>query len=114
MKIVLTHSELEDMLFNTVLQSHMSMMTQISIFLDQMLKLNQQHLTNQIDVKNIGRNIQARRRKNNLTQQQLAEEIGINFQNLSKIERGVHFPTFDTLEKIMKVLDLTPNELFLE
>ena len=29
----------------------------------------------------------------------------------SKIERGVNFPTFDTLEKIMDVLGVMPNEL---
>ena len=27
------------------------------------------------------------------------------------IERGVNYPTFDTLEKIMDVLGVTPNEL---
>ena len=32
-------------------------------------------------------------------------------QSLSKIERGVNYPTFDTLEKIMDVLGVTPNEL---
>ena len=32
-------------------------------------------------------------------------------QSLSKIERGVNYPTFDTLEKIMDVLEVTPNEL---
>ena len=32
-------------------------------------------------------------------------------QSLSKIERGVNYPTFDTLEKIIDVLGVTPNEL---
>ena len=27
------------------------------------------------------------------------------------LERGVNYPTFDTLEKIMDVLEVTPNEL---
>ena len=43
--------------------------------------------------------------------QELADKIGINMQSLSKIERGVNYPTFDTLEKIMDVLGVTPNEL---
>ena len=46
-----------------------------------------------------------------MKQQELADRIGINMQSLSKIERGVNYPTFDTLEKIMEVLDVTPNEL---
>ena len=37
-------------------------------------------------------------------QQELADKIGINMQSLSKIERGVNYPTFDTLEKIMALL----------
>ena len=46
-----------------------------------------------------------------MKQQELADKIGINMQSLSKIERGVNYPTFDTLEKIMDVLGVTPNEL---
>lgn len=46
-----------------------------------------------------------------MKQQELADAIGINMQSLSKIERGVNYPTFDTLEKIMDVLEVTPNEL---
>ncbi|WP_154889073.1 helix-turn-helix domain-containing protein [Longibaculum muris] len=46
-----------------------------------------------------------------MNQQELADAIGINMQSLSKIERGVNFPTFDTLEKITSVLGVTPNEL---
>ena len=37
-----------------------------------------------------------------MKQQELADKIGINMQSLSKIERGVNYPTFDTLEKIMR------------
>ena len=33
------------------------------------------------------------------------------YTSLSKIERGVNYPTFDTLEKIMDVLGVPPNEL---
>ena len=46
-----------------------------------------------------------------MKQQELADAIGINMQSLSKIERGVNYPTFHTLEKIMDVLEVTPNEL---
>ena len=59
----------------------------------------------------LGENIQTIRKHRKMKQQELADKIGINMQSLSKIERGVNYPTFDTLEKIMDVLGVTPNEL---
>lgn len=59
----------------------------------------------------LGQNIQTIRKLEGLTQQELANQIGINLQSLSKIERGVNYPTFDTLENITEVLQITPNEL---
>ena len=59
----------------------------------------------------LGENIQTIRKFRRMKQQELADRIGINMQSLSKIERGVNYPTFYTLEKIMEVLDVTPNEL---
>ena len=59
----------------------------------------------------LGENIQTIRKYRGMTQQELADKIGINMQSLSKIERGLNYPAFDTLEKIMEVLDVTPNEL---
>lgn len=61
----------------------------------------------------LGENIQTIRKFRKMKQQELADRIGINMQSLSKIERGVNYPTFDTLEKIMDVLGVTPNELLL-
>ena len=59
----------------------------------------------------LGENIQTIRKHRGMKQQELADKIGINMQSLSEIERGVNYPTFDTLEKIMDVLGVTPNEL---
>ena len=56
----------------------------------------------------LGENIQTIRKHRGMKQQELADKIGINMQSLSKIERGVNYPTFDTLEKIMDVLGVTP------
>ena len=55
----------------------------------------------------LGENIQTIRKHRGMKQQELADKIGINMQSLSKIERGVNYPTFDTLEKIMDVLGVT-------
>ena len=51
--------------------------------------------------------IQTIRKHREMKQQELADRIVINMQSLSKIERGVNYPTFDTLEKIM---DVTVNK----
>ena len=59
----------------------------------------------------LGENIQIIRKCRGMKQQELADKIGINMQNLSKIERGLNYPAYETLEKIMEVLDVTPNEL---
>lgn len=59
----------------------------------------------------LGENIQRVRKFRGMNQQELADAIGINMQSLSKIERSVNFPTFDTLEKITSALGVTPNEL---
>ena len=49
----------------------------------------------------LGENIQRVRKFRGMNQQELADAIGINMQSLSKIERGVNFPTFDTLERLL-------------
>nr|WP_093989388.1 helix-turn-helix transcriptional regulator [Massiliimalia timonensis] len=62
-------------------------------------------------ISHLGNNIQTIRKFRGLKQQELADKIGINMQSLSKIERGLNYPAYETLEKIMEVLDVTPNEL---
>ena len=59
----------------------------------------------------LGQNIQLIRKLKGLTQQELSDQIGINLQSLSKIERGINYPTFETLEKLTEALGVTPNEL---
>ena len=64
-----------------------------------------------MDYKWLGHNIQVIRKLKGLTQQELSDQIGINLQSLSKIERGINYPTFDTLQKLTEILEVTPNEL---
>lgn len=59
----------------------------------------------------LGHNIQLIRKLKGLTQQELSDQIGINLQSLSKIERGINYPTLETLEKLTEALGVTPNEL---
>jgi len=53
----------------------------------------------------LGQRIKEVRKAKNLTQEKLAEVIGIETGSLSAIESGRHFPSLITLEKIAKHLN---------
>ena len=61
---------------------------------------------------NIGENIVKGRKMNGMSQCCLARRIGITSQGLFKIEKGLASPRATTLEKIMIVLSITPNQIF--
>lgn len=52
------------------------------------------------------------RRHNDLTQERLAELLGVSVEFVSNMERGVNAPSFETVEKIAEVFDLPFSELF--
>ena len=62
--------------------------------------------------KSFGEKVKRLRKNRNLTQEQLAEMIDIDARNLSKIEVGAGFVKAETLEKLMKALNVTTEELF--
>ena len=47
-----------------------------------------------------------------LSQEQLAENIGIATNSISSIETGNSFMTIYTLEKLLNTLNISPKELF--
>jgi Predicted transcriptional regulators len=61
---------------------------------------------------NIGENIVKCRKLNGMSQCYLAKRIGLSSQGLFKIEKGLVSPRVATLEKIMIVLSITPNQIF--
>ncbi len=61
----------------------------------------------------LGNRIREIRRSKNLTQERLAEMVGIGTPNISYIETGKFAPSMDTLEKIAEVLDVKPFELYM-
>ena len=63
--------------------------------------------------KELGKRIQVIRKSKNLTQEELAEKIGIDTKSVSKIENGGSYPGAETLTAIIKVFDIAPYELFL-
>ncbi len=62
--------------------------------------------------KQLGKRIQYLRKIKNYSQEVFAEKIGIATNTLSNIERGNAFMTAQTLDKILKILDISPAELF--
>ena len=60
----------------------------------------------------LGKRIQEIRKSKKLTQEKLAEMIGIDTPNLSNIERGKRFVSSDTLKKIIKSLNVKEKDLF--
>ena len=61
---------------------------------------------------NFGKRLQALRLQAGMTQEELANEIGVTVESISNIERGVYGPKFDNLEKLAAVLDVQAMELF--
>ena len=60
----------------------------------------------------VGANIRMSRRLNGMTQKYLASKVGISAQGLNKIEMGKVSPRVETVEKVIEVLCITPNQLF--
>ena len=49
-----------------------------------------------------GRSLKAIRKQINLTQEQLAETVGVSVEFISNIERGINAPSFKTLENLSR------------
>lgn len=60
---------------------------------------------------NLGIRIKEQRKKNKLSQKELAAKIGISMPALSNYEKGTKTPSVDNLIKLSAELNTTPNEL---
>ncbi len=61
----------------------------------------------------LGRKIREFRKNKKMTQEQLAELVGIGTPNISYFETGKFTPAVETLEKIAKALDVEIYELYM-
>lgn len=52
------------------------------------------------------------REKKSLSQQDLADMIGVTDGTISNYEKGVAFPRWDTMKKLCDILNVDPNYLF--
>ena len=59
-----------------------------------------------------GQRLRYLRRQRDLTQEQLAELVGISVEFLSNMERGINAPSFETLEQLAMSLNVSVKDLF--
>lgn len=60
----------------------------------------------------VGERIQALRKRKQLSQEDLANEVGIDTKSLSRLERGQHYPSLETLERIQIALEVELRDFF--
>lgn len=64
--------------------------------------------------RSIGRRIQQYRKKKGLTQEQLAEKVGLSTNYISAVERGVNQLNLDKLIDVINILECSANEIFVD
>ena len=60
----------------------------------------------------LGQRIKEFRDRKKLTQDKLAEMVGIDPKHLSRIENGRNYPSMETLEKLVTNLSITFEDIF--
>lgn len=61
--------------------------------------------------KNLGFNIKVERMRNHITQEKLAEKVGVSTKHITKIEAGIVTPSVYLVYKISKELDVSMDFL---
>lgn len=67
-----------------------------------------------MDKKAVGRRIKEYREKSGLTQEALAEMVSLSPGYLSSVERGVGFPSVETLVAILNCIGASADEIFID
>ena len=70
-------------------------------------------LRNMTSPESIGQRIKRERLARNMTQLELADQVGVGVPHISKVETDRENPSDDLLTRIAKVFDLKPDELLL-
>lgn len=60
----------------------------------------------------IGKFIAECRKKNNMTQEELAEKIGVSRKSVSRWENGNTMPDYSILDNLCNVLNVSINEIY--
>ena len=59
-----------------------------------------------------GKRLRVLRVESDITQEKLADDVGLTVESISNIERGIFGPKFENLEKIARSLNIPVKELF--
>ena len=62
----------------------------------------------------LGQHIQIYRERAGISQEQLAEHIGVSVTSVSNIERGANYPSFENFIKILNFIGASPDEVMLD
>ena len=60
----------------------------------------------------LGRNVAGFRKKRGMTQESLAEQVGLSARYLQSLEAGEYFPSLPILVRLKTELSISWNELF--
>lgn len=55
----------------------------------------------------VGKRIKELRKARKLSQENLAEKLGIEPRQLSKLETGKHYPSYETMTNLLQLLDIS-------
>lgn len=66
-----------------------------------------------MDLEKFGLFITNLRKEKEISQEQLAEKLHVNRQTISRWERGLGFPEYESLFLLSRILDVTVDELFI-
>ena len=62
--------------------------------------------------RSIGQNLKDARKAKGLTQKEVAAELLMTQQQYSRFENGVYELNYEQIQKICRILEITPNDLF--
>ncbi len=62
--------------------------------------------------KQFGKRVQQLRQARKITQEELAEKVGVSIESISNIQRRIHGTNFDNLEKIIPDFQFSAKTLF--
>lgn len=60
----------------------------------------------------LGKKIRRARKNKGISQEELADRVGLHYTTISRIERGVSNPPVETVNKISKALRVSLSDLF--
>lgn len=62
----------------------------------------------------LGQRLQLWREKAGISQEALAEHVGVSITSISNIERGANYPSFENFVKILNFIGASPNAVMFD